>query len=51
MRRSLSCQSALVTRNGMRESVPYAVLPSNSTSVVGVASWLLPMWIQPGSIV
>ena len=47
--RSLSCQSALVTRNGMRERPPYAVRPWNSISVYGVARRLGSISIPAGS--
>src|SRR5258705_11348674 len=47
-RRSLSCQSALLTWNGMRVLSPYAVLPSNSTYVLGVAKRLEPLSTTSG---
>ncbi len=46
--RSLSCQSALVAWKLMRDRSPYAVRPSSSTYVSGVASRLGPMSIHSG---
>jgi hypothetical protein len=47
--RSLSCQSRLVTWKGIFERSPYAVIPSNSTNVPGVADQLFPSVIHSGS--
>ena len=49
MTRSLSCQSALTTSNGIRDRLPQAVLPRNVIAVRGVANQLGAMFTPSGS--